>query len=246
MKKMDNVRPSSEEEQGQNGNKRAAWLLVILIAVLMITGILFSVFLSEEEEYASITEGAPKEKDAEGFWVVDMPTPNVSEGVNKVEGIILHHTATENGEEALKLLTTPGSNVSCHVMIDTDGTRYVLADPTAITWHAGRSRLNGREGCNDFTVGIEFQGNTVESPLTDAQIESALDYVVPLIHEYNIPLQNIVTHEEIRNEYMEAHPKSKVKPKVDVTASEHERFMTALRHKMRAELFPSLRENQDS
>lgn len=168
----------------------------------------------------------------DGFWVTEMPTPNVSEGTNEVEGIVLHHTATESGEKSLKILTDPESGVSCHVMIDTDGSRYVLAPPEAITWHAGRSRLNGKEGCNNFTVGIEFQGNTVEEPLTDRQIESAVDYMIPIIEEYNIPLKNIVTHEQIRDNYRKAHPKTKTPTKVDVTPTEYERLMTALNEKL--------------
>ncbi len=174
-------------------------------------------------------------KAPDGFWVTELPTPNVSEGTNKVEGIVLHHTATESGEKSLEILTDPESGVSCHVMIDTDGSRYVLAPPEAITWHAGRSRLNGKDGCNDFTIGIEFQGNTVEEPLTDRQIESAVDYMLPIIEQYNIPLDNVVTHEQIRDNYLKAHPKAKTPTKVDVTSTEHNHIMAALEKRIEAE-----------
>lgn len=162
------------------------------------------------------------------YKVEEVPTPNVDKGINEVRGIVLHHTAEPSAASALAKLTTAGSGVSAHVLIDTDGTRYVLASPTAITWHAGKSRLDGRENANEFTVGIEFQGNTVESPLTDAQVASAVEYIQPLLEAYDIPLENIVTHEFIRTEYKRAHPNAEVADKVDVQQSERERVIEAL------------------
>lgn len=162
------------------------------------------------------------------YKVVEMPTPNVGDGINEVRGIVLHHTAEPSAASALDKLTAAGSGVSAHLLIDTDGTRYVLAEPTAVTWHAGKSRLIGRENANNFTVGIEFQGNTLESPLTDAQIASAVEYIRPLMKAYDIPLKNIVTHEFIRTEYKRAHPDSTVPDKVDVQQPERERLIEAL------------------
>ena len=48
--------------------------------------------------------------------------------------------------------------VSTHLFIDRDGqlTQYVPFDKRA--WHAGRSEFNGRENCNDFSIGIELEG----------------------------------------------------------------------------------------
>lgn len=217
------------------------WVVGAFLVVSLTIGIILTLYISHLPTKSPITEGEHIEKDEHGYWVVDVPTPNVTEGTNDVEGIILHHTATANGEQALKALTSPRSGVSCHVLIDTDGTRYVLADPTQITWHAGKSTLNGRDGCNNFTVGIEFQGNTVEQPLTDDQIESAIDYVLPIMRRYSIPMKNIVTHEMIRRNFKEAHPKAKAHAKVDVTPEEHDRFIKALRRRMRTEIFPNFK-----
>ena len=165
------------------------------------------------------------------------PTSKVSEGKNDVQGIILHHTATANGSRSLVVLQLDTTKeVSCHAIIDTDGTRYVLAEPTARTWHAGYSMLNGREKCNDFTIGIEFQGNTLEEPLTEDQINSAIDYILPIMKKYNIPKKNIVTHKQVRAAWMAKHPdlvKEKgVKDKKDITQKEYERFMSALEERI--------------
>ncbi|ABI55579.1 1,6-anhydro-N-acetylmuramyl-L-alanine amidase AmpD [Alkalilimnicola ehrlichii MLHE-1] len=60
--------------------------------------------------------------------------------------------------------------VSCHLLIRRDGalTQYVPLHRRA--WHAGQSRLAGRERCNDFAIGIELEG-TDETPYTEAQYQ---------------------------------------------------------------------------
>lgn len=157
------------------------------------------------------------------------PTPNRDYGkVNNVQGVVLHHTAEPSIERSLEILTSLKKKVGAHVVIDTDGTRYVMAEPEVVTYHAGWSILNGKEGCNDFTIGIEFQGNTLEGPLTEDQIQSGIEYLIPIIVKYNIPLKNIVTHEMIRMEYMKKYPNKRCSGKVDITQIEYKRFMLKL------------------
>lgn len=173
-----------------------------------------------------------------GFSEVNYPTPNVDpDRVNEVQGVILHHTDEPTAELALQVLTygkkgQKNRHVGTHVVIDTDGTRYIMCRPDQITYHAGASLLNGREHCNDWCLGIEFQGNTCKKPLTEEQINSAIEWLLPLIKKYNIPIENIVTHETIRNNYKRAHPGSKAYGKVDITQKEYERFMNALKSRL--------------
>jgi N-acetyl-anhydromuramoyl-L-alanine amidase len=58
--------------------------------------------------------------------------------------------------------------VSAHVVIGRDGraTQFVPFDARA--WHAGVSCWNGRECCNDFSIGIELEGCD-DRPFTEAQ-----------------------------------------------------------------------------
>lgn len=167
------------------------------------------------------------------FRVYEYDTPNIAEGKNGVKGVVLHHTATADAKEAFSKLTTPGSGVSCHVLIDNDGTRYVVADPEKITWHAGRSRFKGKDGANNFTIGIEFQGNTVDNPLTPLQIESAVEYLLPIMNEYGLSADDVTTHEKIRADWKKANPDTDTPDKVDVTSTEHQRLVSALRKQLR-------------
>jgi AmpD protein len=61
-----------------------------------------------------------------------------------------------------------GLQVSAHALIRRDGelTQYVPFHQRA--WHAGVSRWQGREACNDFSIGIELEGAD-DVPYTDAQ-----------------------------------------------------------------------------
>ncbi len=161
---------------------------------------------------------------------IDYPTPNFDpDKKNDVQGVILHHTAEPTVESSLRVLTVGERQVGTHVVIDTDGTRYIMCSPTTVTYHAGPSVLAGRESCNEFTIGIEFQGNTLEKPLTAEQRESAIEYLLPLIAQYNIPIENIVTHEMIREAYKRKYPNKRVSGKVDITQVEYRKFMRELR-----------------
>lgn len=170
------------------------------------------------------------QQDSMVYQEISWPTPNVAEGVvNEVKGVVLHHTATPTLLRALSTLIDQKRGVGAHCVIDTDGTRYILCAPTAVTFHAGPSVLDGRESCNYFTIGIEFQGNTVKRPLTDDQIRSAIEYLLPLIKQYHIDLRYIVTHAMVRSAYKDLHPEARVYGKVDITPAEYRRFMAALR-----------------
>lgn len=61
--------------------------------------------------------------------------------------------------------------VSAHFLIERCGaiTQFVSCRDRA--WHAGVSTFDGREGCNDFSLGIELEG-TDEQPYSDAQYAS--------------------------------------------------------------------------
>ncbi|MYH69466.1 MAG: 1,6-anhydro-N-acetylmuramyl-L-alanine amidase AmpD [Gammaproteobacteria bacterium] len=48
--------------------------------------------------------------------------------------------------------------VSAHLLIDRDGEIIQFVPFHKRAWHAGQSEFNGRENCNDFSIGIELEG----------------------------------------------------------------------------------------
>ena len=203
---------------------------VMLVAIAISAIVWVAVRLPQQQEEQTKVPVQRSYKKIRGFDEKRYPTPNYNRTrKNEVKGIVLHHTGEPTVEESLEILTSPERKVSSHVVIDTDGTRYVMADPTVVTYHAGLSILHGMEHCNYCTIGIEFQGNTLEKPLTGDQIASAIEYMLPIIEEYDIPLDNIVTHEMVRNAYRAQYPDKRCDIKVDITPAEYSHFMQALR-----------------
>ena len=59
-------------------------------------------------------------------------------------------------------------HVSSHFLIRRDGGIVQFVPTPLRAWHAGVSCFQGRERCNDFSIGIELEGTDV-LPYTDAQ-----------------------------------------------------------------------------
>jgi N-acetyl-anhydromuramyl-L-alanine amidase AmpD len=114
-------------------------------------------------------------------------TPNVSTRRNKMRGVVFHHTAGSYAG-AVAWLCDPKAKASAHVVIAKTGERTVLAADSSVTWHAGRSFWDGTSAVNDCTLGIEFEltADDVERgvPLTQAQLDSAIEYLAPRIQSY--------------------------------------------------------------
>lgn len=118
---------------------------------------------------------------------------------NEIKNIVLHHTAymgPNSEKEVTKQYMTPGQN-SSHIVIQENGKRSVYASPEQVTFHAGESEWNKRKDVNDFSIGVEFQGDTNKKPLTQAQVESFVEYYAPLAKKYNLSLKDIITHQMV-------------------------------------------------
>ena len=72
-----------------------------------------------------------------------------------------------------------GMRVSAHLLLRRCGEvlQFVRFDERA--WHAGQSSYQGRENCNDFSIGIELEGAD-DDPYTDQQY-AALSAVTSLL-----------------------------------------------------------------
>jgi AmpD protein len=90
-----------------------------------------------------------------------------------------------------------GARVSAHLVIRRDGevAQYVPFGERA--WHAGVSQYEGRSACNDFSIGIEFEG-TDETPYEPAQYRAAADAIGALLAAYPaLNAARIVGHSDI-------------------------------------------------
>lgn len=90
-----------------------------------------------------------------------------------------------------------GVEVSSHLLIKRTGevVQFVSFDERA--WHAGLSRFQTRDNCNDFSIGIELEGED-DVPYTCAQYEVLVSITQCLMKEYpGIAMDRIVGHQDI-------------------------------------------------
>ncbi|HWW19686.1 MAG TPA: 1,6-anhydro-N-acetylmuramyl-L-alanine amidase AmpD [Steroidobacteraceae bacterium] len=87
--------------------------------------------------------------------------------------------------------------VSAHAVIRRDGavTQYVAF--AARAWHAGKSVYQGREACNDFSIGIELEGAD-HIPYAEPQYLSLSRLIGALCEAYpSLSQSRVVGHSDI-------------------------------------------------
>ncbi|MEO7253920.1 MAG: 1,6-anhydro-N-acetylmuramyl-L-alanine amidase AmpD [Casimicrobium sp.] len=125
--------------------------------------------------------------------------------------VVLHHISLPAGqfegdavcdffENRLDIACNPALaalaelHVSAHFFLRRTGEILQFVSCDARAWHAGVSAWRGRSGCNDFSVGIEIEGDAV-APFADSQY-AALDGLIAAI-THNYPVKAVTTHSEI-------------------------------------------------
>jgi len=128
-----------------------------------------------------------------------------------VDLLVIHHISLPAGQfsgDAIEQLFTnrldtasnpaflslAGVRVSAHFLIRRRGEliQFVSGDDRA--WHAGQSCFQGRERCNDFSIGIELEG-TGDRPFTQAQYRVLASLTTTLAKRW--PLRFVVGHSDI-------------------------------------------------
>jgi len=90
-----------------------------------------------------------------------------------------------------------GLRVSAHLFIKRDGSVTQFVDFSKRAWHAGISSFEGRENCNDYSIGIELEGLD-SMDYTEEQYKSLADAtrqiqdLFPLITEQRITAHSTI------------------------------------------------------
>ena len=90
-----------------------------------------------------------------------------------------------------------GVQVSAHVLVRRDGSLIQFVPFTRRAWHAGESCFRGAERCNDFSIGLELEGED-ETPYDDRQY-TALQALIGAIRDAypSISAREIAAHSDI-------------------------------------------------
>lgn len=93
--------------------------------------------------------------------------------------------------------------VSAHLLIRRDGKCVQFVDTDQRAWHAGRSgwwdtrQLRWRTALNDFSVGIELEGDDI-TPYSKAQYDALIEAVVWLMARYSqLNSERITSHAHV-------------------------------------------------
>ena len=109
-------------------------------------------------------------------------------------GVIALFTNTLNPNEHPYYAQIHTRKVSSHFFIRRDGELIQFVSCLKRAWHAGASLWQGRERCNDFSVGIELEGSDYEA-FEIAQYQTLNNLIKALKKTYSI--QHFVGHSDI-------------------------------------------------
>jgi len=147
-----------------------------------------------------------------------LPSPNCSERpVDEISLLVIHNISLPPGEFGGPYISELFCNqldcsqheyfaglkelkVSSHLLIRRDGALVQYVPFNMMAWHAGISSFEGREACNEFSIGIELEGSDYEK-FTDEQYDRLIAVSRLLLKSYpELDPQRIVGHSDIAPE----------------------------------------------
>jgi AmpD protein len=168
----------------------------------------------------SATHPAPRLAPDPATGLIDgarqVPSPNCDDRPPGVEAdlIILHGISLPPGEyggpwiDRLFTNDLPGDahpyfaevaalRVSAHVLVRRDGEAVQYVPLQRRAWHAGVSSWQGRERCNDYSIGIELEGIDT-APYEAAQYATLAGLIVGLCRAYpRLSIERVVGHSDV-------------------------------------------------
>ena len=145
-----------------------------------------------------------------------LPSPNYDDRPDEsdISGIIIHNISLPPGQfgggwiaDLFLNQLDPNAHpyfaeiahlkVSSHLLIRRDGLMQQFVPFQKRAWHAGVSCWEGRERCNDFTIGIEMEGDD-ETAFTEDQYQQLANVSKALFAAYPLLSKERITgHEHI-------------------------------------------------
>lgn len=153
---------------------------------------------------------------AGGDWLagarrVESPNFDARPEAVQVDLLLVHHISLPPGRfagDAIERLftnrlpphehpyfaTLAGLRVSAHFLIRRRGELVQFVGCDSRAWHAGVSAFMGRERCNDFSIGVELEGDE-RTRFTDAQYRRLASLTLQLAARH--PLRWVAGHSDV-------------------------------------------------
>ncbi len=157
--------------------------------------------------------------DASGNWLLDarhVPTPNCDERPDgdDISLIVIHGISLPPGEYGGEWIDDLFTNrldptahpyfagiahlrVSSHLLIRRNGEVVQYVPFRKRAWHAGESCYQGRNCCNDYSIGIELEGQD-DVPYTTEQYDQLAGIIQALVRAFpGVTIDRISGHSDI-------------------------------------------------
>lgn len=131
-----------------------------------------------------------------------VPAANMEDRRNgrAVDMLLMHYTGMASAEAACALLCDAGSGVSCHYLVDEDGTIIQMVGEELRAWHAGVSSWRGETDTNSRSIGIEIQNpghNLGYRDFPEPQMAAVIALCRDILSRHAIPPQHVLAHSDV-------------------------------------------------
>ena len=132
----------------------------------------------------------------------ELPSPNHDErpaGI-PIDILILHYTGTQTAQVAIDRLRDLTARISCHYVVEEDGSVLRLVPEERRAKHAGISYWRGHTELNDRSIGIEVVNPGHEWGYRDfpvLQLAGVCDLCLSILSRHPIPARNIIGHSDV-------------------------------------------------
>jgi N-acetylmuramoyl-L-alanine amidase len=114
--------------------------------------------------------------------------------------LILHYTGMKDAATAKAWLSDPRSQVSCHYLVDEDGTILQMVPEDRRAWHAGRSTWRDIADVNSASIGIEIVNPGHEfgyRPFPEAQMAAVTALARDIVERHAIGRRDVLAHSDV-------------------------------------------------
>ena len=118
---------------------------------------------------------------------------NKERPLRKATTLIVLHTTEAHAKSSLNKLSERGE---AHYCVVEDGTVYRIIDRDREAFHAGRSMWQGKEDCDEFSIGIEVVGHH-DQAVTLQQLAALKELIARLKRMYSITDARVVCHSHV-------------------------------------------------
>lgn len=117
-----------------------------------------------------------------------------------IDMIVLHYTGMDSAAAACDLLCGEGGRVSCHYLVDEDGTITAMVGEEFRAWHAGASSWKGETDTNSRSIGIEIHNPGHGRDYRDfpePQMAAVARLCRDILGRHMIPPQHVLAHSDV-------------------------------------------------